>query len=201
MKKIVLISLCLLVVVIALGLAFGLPHLRLAADRKSLFSAPNQKVAATIARKIMKSNSAQGRATIQQYADQHRLCAFDTIHNLLLLCDDNNGAIYVVYAGLQGTTVSTGNSSLDKAVAAALPETTSDSFSIGKPPKLFEGIHLLTPKEDQADFILKHKVSNEWYRVSFKFNKGRLLSQGLYDVTNAEVDIWRGSQDWPEMWK
>jgi hypothetical protein len=201
MKKIVLISLCLLVVVVTVGLALVLPHLRMAANERSLFAAPNIKVAADVARKILKSNSARGRAAIRQYADQHRLCAFDTTHDLLLLCDENNGEVYVVYAGLQGATVSTGDRSLDKAVAAAIPEITSESFSIGKPPKLFEGMHLLTPKEDQADFVLKHKAANEWSRVSFEFDKGRLLSQGLHDVTDTEVDTWRGKQDWPETWK
>lgn len=84
--------------------------------------------------------------------------------------------MHQVHVGPEGTPVSTGDRSLDSAITAALPQVTS--FSIGNPPKRFERIGFLESEKNHSDFILKPISGEKQYRVSFRFSRGRLVSQG-----------------------
>lgn len=197
MKKPVSVFILALISLIIIVLVVVAPYLRLGHLEKSLYDAKNAEEAATVARAIMKANSSRGMHVIQEYANQQDLCALDAAHGILLIGDEATGKIHEVYAGPQGTIVASGDSSLDKAVRAAIPETTLESFSIGEPPVLIEGVHVLSSEATQVDFLLKTKTDNEWYRFSCKFAGDRLTEQRFYDVSNKELQTWQEKQDWP----
>lgn len=181
------------------GMFVALPRLHMWNLEKSLAAAINAKTAAPIARAVLKGNTASGTAAVAQYAEQHEWCDFDPAHALFLLCDQDSGQIHIVYVG-PGPAVSTGDAALDKAVTAAIPEVTGMTLSIGKPPQLFQGVHLLSVAEDHADFVLRPSGDAHWYRLRFEFNNGRLIASGSHDVSDKDLAEWRKSEDWPRSW-
>lgn len=190
MKKLAPILGLVLIIVVIVGLVLVFPWLRLAKLERSLYSATSAKAAAAIARNIIELDRAEGIAVIDRYADQGVLRAFDATHNILLLGDKGNGEVHQVHVGPEGTPVSTGDRSLDSAITAALPQVTS--FSIGNPPKRLERIDFLKSEENHSDFILKPIYGEKQYRVSFRFSRGRLVSQGLHQEKQAESNIAGG---------
>ena len=201
MKKATVVPISILAIVAVVVLVFAAARLRLSHLKEALSAETDVEAAASIARTIMKSHGARGIAVVRQYVKQHENCALDATHKLLLLCDKDNGKIHIVYVGPEGKAVSTGDAALDEAITAAIPETTGETMSIGEPAKLFKGVHLLAAEEGQAEFVLKPKMGNEWYRVLFRFSDGRLTSQGLHEVNNTELGQWRTNQNWPKSWQ
>jgi hypothetical protein len=193
-----------LVAVVAAAVAAGAyvaaPRLRLFRLERALFAATDAKTAAPIARAILKNGGPPATDALIRYANQHPWCSFDPLHNVALFCDETNGQIHIVYVGPDGPEVSTGDPGLDKAVRAAIPEVTGETLTVGEPPHLFTGIHLLPPETDRADFVLRPKATGQWYRVEFDFKDGR-LAVGSYDVSNADLSRWRKNADWPKSWQ
>jgi hypothetical protein len=200
MRKFVFVLIAVVAVAFVAGLLLSIPRLRSWRLETALAEAGDAEAAASIARTIMKSDDERGKAVLVQYANERDLCAFDTTHNLLVLCDAGGSKIHIVYVGPRGSPVSTGDAALDRAVTAAIPEPSSETLSMGDPPVLFNGVHLLAAEPAQADFILREQAGSEWHRLCLKFTRGRLMSQGVHSVSDAELQEWRKNPDWPPSW-
>lgn len=201
MKRALLV-IAVLVAVGAAGIFVALPRLRVWNLEKALAAATDARTAAPIARTLLKANSPSGTRAIVQYARQHEWCDFDPAHVLFLLCDQDSGQIHIVHVGPSGPAVKTGNAPHDEAVTAAAPEATALILSVGEPPQVFKGIHLLSAVEDHADFVLSRpSVDARWRRLHFAFENGRLMASGFHDVSDRELSEWRKNEDWPRSWQ
>jgi hypothetical protein len=192
-----LVLLTALAIVVSIWSVLLVPRLRLSRLEEALSAAVDAETAATISREILKSSVKRSKAVLLDYANEHELCEFDSTHEILLIADDVSGEIHVVYLGPGGTT---GDPLLDEAVAPGMPETIAQSFTIGEPPRLFRGIHLVAVDEEQADFVLRPQAEAEWHRYSFEFAGGRLVSEGLHDLNETELIQWQNSRGWPQRW-
>jgi hypothetical protein len=185
------------------GMFLAAPRLRMFYLKKALYAAADSEEAAPIVRTILKSGNARGATVVSEYANQRKMCAFDASHRVVLIGDERSPEVHIVCLGPSFTLVSTGDASMDDAIGKAIPipKTTSRRFSIGEPPRLFRGIHLVAVDEEHADFVLRPQTEPEWHRYSFHFSEGRLVASGLHDVSETELAQWQQSPDWPPDWK
>ena len=50
-------------------------------------------------------------------------------------------------------------------------------------------------------FILREKGSDKYFEIRFTFEKARLISQGLHDVSEIDIRSWSAGSRWPKEWK
>jgi len=151
---------------------------------------------------------------VAQYASESPLRAFDREHRLFLMHDDATGRTHEVAVSPQGTVEikdsslsNTDKENLARTIHAAMPRITSESFTIGQPPAIFSALHFLGREQDsvrgndKVTFVLKERGLPRYHAVVFQFEQSRLISEGLYGVSEADLFRWQQADSWPQDWK
>jgi len=189
------------------------PRLKVYSLERQLHAAQSPVQTAGLVRKLLACDTDYALDVVAQYASESPLRAFDRKHRIFLLHDDSTGATHEVVLAPQGTVVikdtalsSSEHDSLVRAGQAAMPRTTSVSFTIGKPPLIFAGMQLVGREQDhqrgteKVTFVLKERGSAQYHAVIFQFEQARLISEGLYGVSETDLLRWQQAESWPKEW-
>lgn len=186
------------------------PRFKLASLDKQLQAAQAPGHVVAVVRDLLELDSDAARAVVARFAAESPLRAFDSDHRIFVLHDAATGRTHEVVMAPQGSVVVQGTGlaradqqSIKRAVQAAVPRISSESFTFGEPPTILAGVHCLGKKQDgeeQATFILRERDRPRYHALVFRFAAGRLISEGLEDISEAELAQLRNEASWPQGW-
>jgi hypothetical protein len=193
---------------------FTFPRLKVYSLERQLREASSPAKACGIVRKLLECGSDRAYDVVAEYASESSLRSFDRDHRIFRLHDSSTGVTHEVLVCPQGT-VEVQDSSLTnkdkeaiaKAVQAAMPRTTSESFIIGKPRTIMSGVYHVGTKQnaqgeaEKTTFVFKERGSAKYHAVVIEFKEGRLIGEGFRDVSEADLRKWQQADSWPQEWR
>jgi len=193
---------------------FTFPRLKVYSLERQLRETSSPAKACGFIRKLLECGSDHAYDVVAQYASESSLRSFDRNHRIFLQHDTSTGVTHEVVVSPQGTVevkdsslTKTDKDAIAKAVLAAMPRTTSESFTIGTPPTIMSGLYFVGAEEEaqqeaeKVTFVLKERALPKFHAIVFEFKEGRLVGEGFRDVSEADLRQWQQANSWPKEWR